>query len=297
MPRDLSDVLDYFLPAAEQSEEAAIDPHDTARSSPSEPLTGPVSPGECLTRQESGAGSEERSPGRQERPAALPIIAVPIGERDVVRAAYAWNLAVEVARMGAASTLIAPAEAYSALVWPEPGTGPVGCEMVLASVAGIADLNRSALDIAVSRAAECNQGGVVFVHVPPEWLDGAHVARGLLRWSLLFSTPERRDQLETYGLAKRLLEAHPDLRIGITIHGVRRVAEAEKAFQRVADVAVRRLGQSLLSYGLLVDDLHVYRAIVARRPIGLEHPQSRATRALQDVARMLLDDARKNASA
>jgi MinD-like ATPase involved in chromosome partitioning or flagellar assembly len=52
-----------------------------------------------------------------------------------------------------------------------------------------------------------------------------------------------------------------------------------------------------VSYGLLVDDLHVYRAIVARRPIGLEHPQSPAARALRDVARLVLEDARKIALA
>jgi MinD-like ATPase involved in chromosome partitioning or flagellar assembly len=46
-----------------------------------------------------------------------------------------------------------------------------------------------------------------------------------------------------------------------------------------------------VSYGLLVDDLHIYRASVAHRPIGLEHPQSRAARALRDVAQLLLDDA------
>jgi MinD-like ATPase involved in chromosome partitioning or flagellar assembly len=45
------------------------------------------------------------------------------------------------------------------------------------------------------------------------------------------------------------------------------------------------------SYGLLVDALHVYRAIVAQRPIGLAHPQSPAARALRDVAQLLLTDA------
>ena len=48
---------------------------------------------------------------------------------------------------------------------------------------------------------------------------------------------------------------------------------------------------------LVVDDLHVYRAIVSRRPIGIEHPQSRAARALRDVARLVLDDARSLAGA
>ena len=42
-----------------------------------------------------------------------------------------------------------------------------------------------------------------------------------------------------------------------------------------------------------VHDLDVYRAIVAQRPIGLDHPQSPAARALRDVAGLLLEDARK----
>ena len=43
------------------------------------------------------------------------------------------------------------------------------------------------------------------------------------------------------------------------------VSEAERAFQHVAGVLARHLGRTPLSYGLLVDDLHVYRAIVSRR--------------------------------
>jgi len=222
---------------------------------------------------------------------------MPIGERDVVRAAYAWNLAVEVARTGATAALIAPAESGSALLWPDPGTGPVGCEMILTGATGLADLNRVALDVAVARAADASDGGIVLVRVPPEWLADASDARGLLRWILLFGTTEHSDQLEAYRLTQQLLEAHPDAKIGITIHGATRVAEARHAFHRIADLAARRLHHVLLSYGLLVDDLHVYRAIVARRPIGLEHPQSRAALALHDVARLLLEDARKIALA
>ena len=86
-------------------------------------------------------------------------------------------------------------------------------------------------------------------------------------------------------------------RVGVTIHGARRIADAQSAFLHLAGVAARHLGRDLASYGLLVDDLHIYRAIVSRRPIGLEHPQSRAARALRDVARLLLEDARKMALA
>ncbi len=70
------------------------------------------------------------------------------------------------------------------------------------------------------------------------------------------------------------------------------MGEAEAAFSRLADATSRRLGLPLTSYGLLVDDLHVYRAIVAQRPIGMVHPQSPAARSMGDVAQLLLEDAR-----
>jgi len=118
-----------------------------------------------------------------------------------------------------------------------------------------------------------------------------------VRWVLLFATTDTKDLLEAYALAKPLLLADETNQVGITIHGARRIDEAEQAFRRVAGVSQKHLGRSPLSYGLLVDDLHVYRAIVARRPIGLEHPQSRAARALRDVAGLVLEDARQLAHA
>jgi hypothetical protein len=264
LPRNLGDVLDYFLPAA------------GARG------------GETVRRHEAIA-----QPPQPSAPAALPIVSLPIGEQDVVRAAYAWNLAVELARAGARATLLAPAEREPSPLWPQPGCGPLGAELVLVDAHDLAELNRAALDVAVARAADCRDGGAVLVRVPPAWLTAGE-ARALLRWVVLLASPDPRDLLESYGLAKRVFAAHPEARVGVTIHGVRRVADAERAFRRLSDVTGRRLGRALRSYGLLVDDLHVYRAIVARRPIGLEHPQSRAARALGDVARLLLEDARSD---
>jgi hypothetical protein len=260
VPRDLGDVIDYFLPAPEGAAVAARrDPPPLAAA---------------------------------ERPAALPIVALPIGERDVVRAAFAWNLAVEIARAGASATLLSPSGAGTTPAWPEPGRGPLGAEVLVQPAGDLGELHRAALDVAVERTAEAGDGGLVLVCVPPAWIDQARGARSLLRWVLLFASADRRDMLDSYALAKRLLLLDPETRVGITIHGARRIADAERAFLHLADVAARHLGRCLLSYGLLVDDLHVYRAIVSRRPIGLEHPQSRAARALRDVADLLLQDAR-----
>jgi hypothetical protein len=265
VPLDLADVADYFLPRAGSLPAAA-------------------------RRERAQPG---KSPSAGERPAALPIVAIPVGDHDVLRAAFAWNLAVEVARLGASAALLAPQGEEPSPLWPESGPGPVGIEVVLTEATGIVDLARAALDLAVSRAAESDAGGLVLVRVPPAWLAGASDARALLRWVLLFTAGEPRDLLETYALAKAVLVRHPDARVGVTVHAARRLGDAERAFRSLADAAARHLGRSVVSYGLLVDDLHVYRGIVARRPIGLEHPQSRAARALRDVARLLLDDARR----
>ncbi len=271
MPRDLADVADYFLPKA-----------------------APV-PGAPAEDTRAGPGVPRAERGR--RPAALPIVAVPVGERDVVRAAFVWNLVVEVARLGGSATLVAPCPPEPSPIWPQAGPGPVGAEVVLTLAGGLAELHRAALDLAVARAADSADGGLVLVCVPPAWLARPVDGRALLRWVLLFATTERLDLLETYGLAKRVLATSHQARVGVTIHGARRVADAQSAFMHLAGVAARHLGRDLASYGLLVDDLHIYRAIVSRRPIGLEHPQSRAARALRDVARLLLEDARKMALA
>lgn len=255
-PKDLGDVLHFFLPGEESA----------------------------------GRDAPER-----ERPVVLPILAVPIGERDVVRAAFAWNLNVEIARMGANATLVTTRDGQIEALWPEPGPGPLGSDVVSTEARDLADLGRVALDISIAKAADSPDGGVVLVAVPPEWLQ--QPSEGLLRWMLLLSTSDPRDLKETYALAKRLWRSHDRVRVGLTIHGVRRVREARQAFEKLARVSARHLARQPRSYGLLVDDLHVYRAIVSRRPIGLEHPQSPAARALRDVAQLVLGDARKAAVA
>src|SRR5262245_2619109 len=126
MARDLGDVADYFLPRV-----GAVAP----------PL--------------------ERAPAPLERPAALPILALPAGARDVVRAAFAWNLAVEISRLGATAVLLAPRESEPSPVWPESGTGPLDTEVALCDAPDLASLGRSALDLAVARAAECDFGIVL----------------------------------------------------------------------------------------------------------------------------------------
>ena len=83
MPRDLGDVLHYFF------------------------------------REDAGRGPAPPEPPVATAPrAALPVIATPLSERDVVRAALLWNLAVEIARQGASASVVAPAEGDTSALWP-----------------------------------------------------------------------------------------------------------------------------------------------------------------------------------
>lgn len=273
MPRDLSEVLHYFMPELAAEEAAA----------PASVATGPLSPVNALPRP---TGTS-----------VLPTIALPIGDQDVVRAAFAWNLAVEVARLGGRAIVVTPGHDDPSPLWPEVGIGPLGAELVVTPADDLAALYRVAVDIAVARADGAADGGLVFVRVPPAWLREAGEGAALLRWTLLFTSSHGADLRETYGISKLVMRANRAAQVGITIHGAKALSEAENAFTKLAQTAHRNLRRDLLSYGLLVDDLHVYRAIVAQRPIGLEHPQSPAARALRDVAQMVLDDARKRAVA
>jgi hypothetical protein len=261
MARTLDDVLHHFVPELERA--------------PAEPVESADPPARAAVAR--------RGRGK--------VVAIPLGERDVVRASLAWNLAIEVARLGAGVTLLSPADADSSMLWPEPGAGPLGSELALSFAHELPELLRSAFELAESRsAARANGVELVMVRVPPTWLgkslDGS---RGFDR-VLLLSSPDRRDLLESYALAKRIVATSPTTCLGLTLHGARSVADAERAFLRFAAACERHLVRAVVSYGLVVDDLHVYRSIVSRRPVGLVHPKSPASRSLADVARLLLRD-------
>lgn len=277
MPRDLADVLHYFIPEAERES----DPAEALA-----PLFDDQQGGDAIRCERSEPLLHEPAPP------PLPILGLPIGERDVVRAALAWNLAIETARLGGAAVVLAPTLDEGSPLWPEPGVGPLGTELVSCRADDLEELYRAATDLAVARAESAARGGIIFVRIPPSWLDGDDTKPNPIRWMLLLTSANRRDLHEAYGLARSLVRANPRAEVGVTIHGVAAIAEARQAYDHLSRLSRERLGLEICSYGLLVDDLHVYRAIAAQRPIGLAHPQAPATRALMDVARMLYEDAR-----
>jgi len=280
MPRTLADVLHYFIPEA-----------GTAEAAPRAPALRGVAPLVALGGIAPAHGALATPRPASPPATTMPLFAVPLGPLDVVRAAFVWNLGVELARLGASAAILAPSRDEGSALWPDAGPGPLGSELVLSRADDLGDLARAARGIVAAREREAPHApSVVLARVPPAWLERPGDGTALARRVLLFSSPDRRELIETYALVKRLVAVAPTARIGVTIHGVRSVAEAREAFHRLARATERHLLRGLVSYGLVADDLAVYRSILSRRPVSLSQPQSAAARSLGEVARLLFED-------
>lgn len=249
MPRDLGDVLHYFIPES----------GDPERPRP-----------ERLTRDEAPRAH---------------ALSLPIGDHDVVRSALAWNLAVELTSQGMRSCVIAPGQDPESPLWPVSSEGPLSVEVDLVDASSLETLaSRVRERLAAPRSVR-----LAISRVPPRWLLGARDSRDpeslrLLDWVLLFTTPDRNDLIESYGLIKLIRRIHPRARIAVALHGTADAGEAERALDRLEAACVRHLGAGIETRGVLRDDLHLYRAIVSERPVGLAHPQSPVAKALREFA-------------
>jgi hypothetical protein len=228
-----------------------------------------------------------------ERRAAAPLLALPIGEKEPLRLAFVWNLAVELARRGVRPSLLVPEASTLRDLLPAPAVGGVlAPELVLCSARTLGDFQRD-----IARAARPGRPDAIRLGiVPSEWIAGeadAGVAADLFRWTLMFAAPDPTDLEAVRDLASRVAGVAPGGILGVTIHGVECVAEAKAAFELLAGPFEAKKGRPIRSYGLLLDDLLVYRGVVERRPVVLSHPQSLAARALADLAGLVLADARE----
>ncbi len=291
MPRDLSDVLHFFLP------ELGGD------------LESPPGHARPFARERAATGA---APGRRSLPAReigtrrlpLSVLGVPIGERDVVHAAYTWNLARETVRLGGASAIVTPLTDRDSPLWSaHDPAGATDVEVVYSTADDLAGLRRHAERVARERGRTAG-GGIVFTRIPPAWLadtppedekpdgDGRRRLDDAIRWLLVFTSARPREIDAVFERIQRWVRGRPGLEIGVTVHGVHGIEEAREAFDGLARGCDERLRLPLASYGLLVDDLELYRSIAAGRPMHEADRDAPAARSLTDVARLLYEDAR-----
>ncbi len=264
MPRDLSDVLHYFMPELERPDDVATPPPEPSAHPPE---------------------------ATSEADALLPLASVPIADRDMLRAGLVASLAEEVGELGGRTILVTPDTANARGLF----TGDTATEVEVAEVGSLHEL----ASIAVERAEGLKQAdavdGVVIARIPPEWLDAAEMPGELLDWLLLFTSTHERNLCDAFALASRVLRENPEAEIGVAVHGAAGRREGEAAFGVLARSVEQRLGRSLVNYGLLLEDLDVYRSLAARQAIGRAHPDSPARAALREAAKLVFERARKTA--
>lgn len=227
---------------------------------------------------------------RPEAGSAPPLVYVPLLPRDVVRGALAWNLAVEAARQGAAACLMAP-PAASCASWPAPGCGPLGLEVEEIAASDFGTFARAAEAAARRTASRATGSALALAAVPVVWLRDISTRDPVEPWVLVLARPDERDLRETWAALEAVASRAPGARLGACVFGVRTLADARHTFESLAALAELELERPLVSYGALIDDVHLSRSIVTRRPIPLAQPASSAARALADVASMLIADA------
>ena len=223
----------------------------------------------------------------EQKAQGCPVIAAPLHPQDAIRSALLWNLAVELRALGRAPLLLAPAPHSEHSSWLDLASEKLEPSWVTLPNGDIDPLLAAASAAASSLPQE--RGPVVLVHVPSDatWNDG-HAALFAHCWLVVgASDADRREFLE---LCERVLAAAPCARVGVTVRGAETLIAARRIFDGLAELFEARFERTLTSYGLLVDELELARALVERRTTGAAAPTNRAARALRDVAELLRDD-------
>ena len=273
MPRDLSEVLHYFLPEIDRAGGDASERRET----PS-PSTRPA--------------ARNSTDGRPK----VSVLSIPCGDRDVVRAALAWSLTVETARLGVRAIMLTPESDQGSALWPVAGHGPFGSELIRSPAENLETLDHVSSRLAAENPTRDDRPAIIFVRIPPSWLERASTAPTRSEWLLLLHAAHAIGVGPVLGGPARILASQPRAALNLIVYGAATLAEAKKSQEAFTARSEGTLGRAPRTCGLLVEDLHLYRAIAAQRAVGLAYPRAPLTRALQQVARNLVDevDARPN---
>lgn len=331
MPRDLSDVLHYFMPELESGPDGTPDrgvpdpapPRSPAPAAPSASRFPSASPSATVGRSapasarradrgerpvERGAAGRRRrfgpletghrgtgadEPGLASRGRLpLSILGLPFDERELVHAAVAASLAAETARQGGASVLLVLEEDRERALWPLDGAAEVGVEVVACAARSATELARTAGAIAESRGLQAARGGIVFTRVPPVWLQSARVPIDPIRWFLVFAARGDRDATRVVERLRQLRSLQPASDVGIAMPTGAGDEGTGAPFDELARRCESELGWLPARYGPLERDLELDRAIAGGRIPTPVDRSSAAGRAIARVTAMLYEDAR-----
>jgi hypothetical protein len=204
---------------------------------------------------------------------------------DAFAVGVTWNLAHELARLGLAVAWVTSLADEELL----PPDATPGLTRLLSPAQDLGGLARAVAEASAKLAAS-RAPGLVLVRVPPARIAPGPAAERVLGWTVQLAAPDSARRGRALAVARRVVAACPRARLGVALHEVRTVREAEIAFTALARETAERSSAHLTSYGVLLDDAEIYRSLLARRPLASMRPDARASRSVADVASLLRAD-------
>ncbi len=100
------------------------------------------------------------------------------------------------------------------------------------------------------------------------------------------TTPDLTAITDTYALVKALCQHDfsSSLKIGVIVNRARNRRQARSIFNKMAKTAKRFLDKEVTYYGYVLDDEHVTRSAMNRRPVVSSYPGSPSGRCLLEIA-------------
>ena len=158
------------------------------------------------------------------------------------------------------------------------GLGNLGKEQIQKLVSNLAELDSLADIIIIDTGAGISDSVLDFV------MSGSEV--------VLVTTPEPTSITDSYSLLKAINRNKDydksNLRIRVAVNKVSSQNEGKALFSKLNVVVQRFLDLSIEYLGAIPMDESIYKAVMQQSPVSLKFPNSKATRAYEDIARIIV---------
>ena len=158
------------------------------------------------------------------------------------------------------------------------GLGNLGKEQIQKLVTNLAELDSLADIIIIDTGAGISDSVLDFV------MSGSEV--------VLVTTPEPTSITDSYSLLKAINRNKDydksNLRIRVAVNKVSSQNEGKALFSKLNVVVQRFLDLSIEYLGAIPMDESIYKAVMQQSPVSLKFPNTKATRAYEDIARIII---------
>ncbi len=172
-------------------------------------------------------------------------------------------------------------------------TGPLGIEFISggSGVTELLKLDRYQINYMLDKLHDLDRlADIIIIDT------GAGISDSVLNFVmssselLLITTPEPTAITDAYAVLKAVKNRNLDVsKINVLVNQVEYKDEGSEIFDKLNKVTSKYLSMELKHIGSLPRDKHLVRAVVEQKPVSILYPNSKISRAFEDLAATLLD--------